>query len=271
MTEIIEVIEHSSQKITAAEVRENCPATLKDLADQIAAHLKTACKYDEKAQQHYTSIGQHLAEAKKLCDEGGFNAFREKYCPDLERTRVYELLAIGNGKKSLEDTRADTRKRAAKHRAKKLGLSAEREPGGEAVGDVRYVTDSRGQTAGAGHTLTIPGNGDASDTVKEQTVEAVTPALADTPKDEGLFLFTRVVMQLEHCLGNHKPERFLKTAVPRNDLAKAGKFLSELAKLKKSDTKPTSVVDAGSNATVSAVESADEMKVKHEAAEELAA
>jgi hypothetical protein len=53
------------------------------------------------------------ATAHGACDEGGFNAFRDKFFPSLGQSRVYELLAIGTGKKTVEETRADKRPRRA--------------------------------------------------------------------------------------------------------------------------------------------------------------
>src|SRR5262249_11250141 len=83
-----------------------------DWGTRIAVHLEKARKCEEKAEQHYTTVAQHLARTKEACDDGGFDAFREKFCPDLGRTRVYELLSIGADKKSIEQVRAETRARA---------------------------------------------------------------------------------------------------------------------------------------------------------------
>src|SRR5262249_19834655 len=46
------------------------------------------------------------------------DAFHEKFFSNLGRSRVYELLAIGTGKKTVEDVRKDNRERKAKQRAK---------------------------------------------------------------------------------------------------------------------------------------------------------
>ena len=56
---------------------------------------------------------------KETCDESGFAAFQEKFFPNLGRSRTYELLAIGTGKKSVEEVRASTRERVARYRASK--------------------------------------------------------------------------------------------------------------------------------------------------------
>jgi hypothetical protein len=109
----------AKQKITAAQIKESFPAELEDLGELIAVHLEKSRKYDDKADQHRATAGRYLAQAKDLCDEGGFEAFREKVCPDLGRSRAYELLAIANNKKSVSELRASTRERVARHRANK--------------------------------------------------------------------------------------------------------------------------------------------------------
>jgi hypothetical protein len=110
--------------LTAAQVEKSCPVRLQDLGKRIAAHLAKAAQCDEKVEQHRISAGQLLAEAKKACDGGGFNAFREKFFPNLGKSRAYELLAIATNKKSVEETRADTRERTARSRANKKEAAA---------------------------------------------------------------------------------------------------------------------------------------------------
>jgi hypothetical protein len=79
------------------------------------AHEKAGVEL-RKADNHWNTISQLLAEVKEKCDGGGFMAFQSKYCPDLGRSRIYELLAIGSGKKTLEESRAEKRKRVTKSR-----------------------------------------------------------------------------------------------------------------------------------------------------------
>jgi hypothetical protein len=72
-----------------------------------------------KANDNWTTVTQLLAEAKAKCSTDGFKAFKKKYCPDLSRSRIYELLQIGSGKKTIEESRAAKRKSVAKSRGKK--------------------------------------------------------------------------------------------------------------------------------------------------------
>jgi hypothetical protein len=240
----------TERKLTAAQVEENCPAALQDLGKRIAAHFDKARKYQEKAEQHYTAIAQHLAKAKEACDAGGFNAFREKFFPELGRTRTYELLAIATNKKSVEETKAGTRKRVAKHRAKKAGASV-------------TVTDKLAPEAEGVPTEVAPA--DAHNIVPEQTPEAAKPRRAVTPKDEALFDFTARVCELIRVTRGQKLKRFAAAAVKADELAKLGKFLTDLANLKKGSAKPTATVPG--NDTVSAERSAEDVKAKRAARE----
>jgi hypothetical protein len=107
-------------KITAAEIEgDQCPRFILNLSKQIAVHLERARKAEGKAEQHYIAIQQLLEKAKQNCDAGGFAAFQAKFCPDLGRSRTYELKAIATGKKTIEDARASSRERQARCRARK--------------------------------------------------------------------------------------------------------------------------------------------------------
>jgi hypothetical protein len=118
-------------QVTADQIEKDCPAQLSNLGKRIAAHLEKADKYDDKANNHRISAGQLLAEAKQACDDGGFTAFRERFCPNLGKSRAYELLAIASGKKSVEQVR---------------GANAERKRRQRDAASVRDVTESRPPT-----------------------------------------------------------------------------------------------------------------------------
>ncbi len=160
-------------KVTAAQVGSNCPSTLQDLGKRIAAHLDKAHKCEEKAEQHYATVGQLLTQAQDVCDDGGFTAFRERFCPDLAKSRAYELLAIATNKKTLEEIRADTRQRVAKHRAKKKAL--------------RYVTEA----ANANSTdlqqvnrIGVTSQSDASAAGIDNSAEIISSPRGEVPKGD---------------------------------------------------------------------------------------
>ena len=53
-----------------------------------------------------------------------------------------------------------------------------------------------------------------------------------SPKDNALVAFNERVLDLVRRIGEHKPMRFVETSVNADDLARVGKFLSDLATLK---------------------------------------
>ena len=121
-------------KVTAKQIENDCPTEVEDLGHRIAAHIQAARGYEAKAHEkagvelrkadnNWTTVTQLLTEAKAKCDTGGFEAFKEKYCPDLSCSRIYELLQIGSGKKTLEESRAAKRASVAKSWGKKVSTT----------------------------------------------------------------------------------------------------------------------------------------------------
>lgn len=97
---------------------------LEQIGREISARVEKLDKIGVKAVDHVNSINHLLAEAEKLCETPEvFAAFKRDHCPDLSRSRTYELLAIKGGRKSLENIRASTRARVTKHRAGKKGVT----------------------------------------------------------------------------------------------------------------------------------------------------
>jgi hypothetical protein len=239
--------DHKTVKITAAQVEKDCPVILQDLGKRIAAHLEKARKCEEKAEQHYTSVAKHLANAKQACDEEGFTAFREKFCPKMSQSRAYELLSIANNKKSVEEIRAATRARVARHRANKAADSV-------------TVTEA---TEPAHEALTPVGGGGAINTASEQRPKSAELPGAVAPNDGALNHFSEIIVELVGRTRKCKPEHFVEAAVCADDLAELGKFLTDLAGLKNSQAKRTIQGDGA----VSAEQSAEDMKAKYAALE----
>ena len=118
-----------SDLLTAADI-ERYPEFSLDLQDtpigrlfslgwNIEARLEKVDQYGAKAADMAISAARLIDEAKKLCDLEGFAAFKRFHCPSLAKSRTYELLAIESGTKTVEEIRAATRERVAKHRAEK--------------------------------------------------------------------------------------------------------------------------------------------------------
>jgi hypothetical protein len=211
----------AAPKLTAAQIEKDCPLRLRQIGKEITERLTKADRQTQLAQDHLTAIEQLLAEAKKLCDNGGYKKFHELFCPQLGKSQAYAMLAIAAGKKTLAEHRASNRARVAKHRAKKADLSV-------------TVTD-KSQPASSERPESRPEDApaDAPGIVPDQKPEAAAPRRGATPKDEALFDFTAVVLELVRRTRGHKVGRFAKTAVKADDLAKLGKFLTDLADLKK--------------------------------------
>jgi hypothetical protein len=97
---------------------------LEQIGREITARVEKLDKLGAKAVDQVDSIDYLLAEAKKLCETAeAFAAFKQKHCPELGRSRTYELLAIKEGRKGREEIRALTRARVAKHRAGKRAVT----------------------------------------------------------------------------------------------------------------------------------------------------
>jgi hypothetical protein len=107
-------------------------AELEALGNQIAVRVRIMRDYDaaaeekagyelRKAQDERDTIHNVLlVQARTKCKEAGesFEKFRKQYCPDLSRSRLYAVLAIADGRKTVEQDRAEKRESVAKFRAK---------------------------------------------------------------------------------------------------------------------------------------------------------
>jgi hypothetical protein len=58
------------------------------------------------------------------------------------------------------------------------------------------------------------------------------PRTTVAPGDQALFGFSACVLELKRRIGTHQPTRFAGTAVAADELAKLGKFLTDLARVK---------------------------------------
>ena len=163
---------------------------LEEIGKQIAERLKKVRQYEERAaekagvelkqaQNHRDSIAQLLAEAKQQCSGLGFKVFKEKYCPDLGKSRIYELLAIGEGRKTAEEVRSATRERTAKARADKES----------ATGDVADTSVS----LGTGQALSVDSLGDRA---KEQITAALNEAEASAEQRKALYAGAQIVNEV---------------------------------------------------------------------------
>ncbi len=209
--------------VTADQVQTDCPDLLQNLAKRIEVHLEKASKYKEKADQHYRTVGQYLAEAQQACDEGGFKAFRERFFPQLGKSRVHELLQIATNKKSVEEVRAGTLERVTRHRANKASSVT--------------VTEKPNECE---EPKNIPSRA-VEDTVAQPkpASEGTKPGRTIDPGDESVSNFTTVVMELVRLTQKKQPDHFAKSAVPTHELSRVATLLTGLATLKSSACRAT--------------------------------
>jgi hypothetical protein len=137
----------ADKEAEAETKRATAKAELEKIGNEIAARVNNVRKYDaaaeekagyelRKAQDERDTINNVLlVQARAKCKEAGesFEKFRKQYCPDLSRSRLYVALAIADGRKTVEQDRAEKRESVAKSRAK--GASST-----WAVGDTPRVT-----------------------------------------------------------------------------------------------------------------------------------
>ena len=85
------------------------------LVGAIKAHIAKGDKAKDKAEQHYIAAGQYLKQLKDDCPDQ--QTFLEKVEKEIGigKSRTYELLQIGDGRKTVAEVRADTATRVAKH------------------------------------------------------------------------------------------------------------------------------------------------------------
>jgi hypothetical protein len=214
--------ELTEPKFTAQQIETDCPDVLKRIGKEITARIKKAGKQIEQAQNHSISVDKLIAQARELCNDGGFTAFQRMFFPDLGKSRVYELLAIGTNKKSAEETRADTRSRVAKHRANKAADAQFRYSNGSSE------PDEQG-------TIKEPDEIEAPSIASQQSTEPAKPRNGVAPGNEALSGFTVRVLELNRTTENRPPGRFFKTAVPVEVLERVGNLLINIAKHKKFD------------------------------------
>jgi hypothetical protein len=114
------------------------PAQVVNLARRIRALVEKGDRAAEKAEQFYKAAGIHIKEIKQKQSEHWETIVREQ-C-GVGRSRAYELMAIADGKTTLEKVRADTNDRQKVHRAKSESVMSRtpqpgsaREPAGAEV------------------------------------------------------------------------------------------------------------------------------------------
>jgi hypothetical protein len=107
----------SGTLFTAKSIKENCPTKLVELGERITEAIKRADRHEEMKWQAADTASKLLTEARQACDKRGFHAFCERF--GIGRSRACQLLAIGAGKKTYAQTRAENVERNKQFRARK--------------------------------------------------------------------------------------------------------------------------------------------------------
>lgn len=93
--------------------------TLESLGREAKARIDQGDKAKDRAEQMYISAGLYLKEAKARVEKRKditWVQYLVKHCP-VGKSRSYELIAIADGRKTVEEVRIATNERKAKHRA----------------------------------------------------------------------------------------------------------------------------------------------------------
>jgi hypothetical protein len=245
--------ELTGPKYTAAQIANDCPARLQQIARVIAEEYEEICK---QADRSVIAINNLITEAQGLCDVGGYDKFRELFCPQLGKSQTYVRLAIANGKTTLVEHRAKERERKQKTRANQKAAVAN-------SGTVPEMSD----TGAEAPTAPADGEPDTTSIASEQTPEPTKSRSSVNPGDEALMGFSSVVCRLIQITRNKKTGRFAKTSVTADDLERLGTFLIAIANFKKSHAdKPARITARLDNGEVSAAEqSAEEIETERRA------
>jgi hypothetical protein len=235
-------------KLTAEQIETDCPERLRQIGEQIKVRLgkmdKEAAAY-KRVLNHGIAVEKLLAEARSLCDDAGFQKFRELVCPQLSQSQAYKLLAIASGKKTFAEHQAEERERKRRTRAK--------------------------QRAGAANSGTVP---EQSEPPTDEDTAATDAATADgqpelpkpgsrtshapSVKDNALTDFNSLIARLLQKTHKANPRRFIDTAISPVDLSNLAKFILDVADLKSQSSAEISTEDR--KAQHAALEAADDQE-----------
>jgi uncharacterized protein YoxC len=188
----------------------------------------------KKANQKKAALEKALLEARVLCKAAGedFKAFQEKFAPDYKRTQLYQILAIADGRKTVEEVREGARDRKRKQRAGQSSVTEGDVTDSAAEGEAKPapVTGSverpLDQVRAASAALA-----DEADTKDDRSSDAVAKSCSRAADDSALSSFSARALELVRMTKNREPARYAKTAVSAADLNTLGQFLMDLARL----------------------------------------
>ena len=98
---------------------------------EFEAHAEEKAGFElKKAAEKRAALEQALVEAHALCEAAGesFKTFQEKYAPNYKRTRLYQVLAIADGRTTVEDVRKGNRERKRRQRVRGRDVTDDASP-----------------------------------------------------------------------------------------------------------------------------------------------
>jgi hypothetical protein len=205
------------------------------LCQKISICIEKAETAVKKAEQFYTTAAQHIRTLQEQFKQT-WQLLLKEHC-GFGRTRAFQILAIADGRASVEAIRDGN--------AERQRISRERMKQQESV---------------TSRTVVVPVGIEAG-TMTEPEVEAgdiradVTPTRppVNVQHDTAGEQFDAHVLELIRRTKGAKPQRFLKTAVPTGDLYELAVFLTELVALKKLATEGDPTKDKPEQAAIAPV------------------
>jgi hypothetical protein len=241
--------ETNGAQVTATQIEKDCPARLQQIGREIAERLKKAEKQAKLAADHVIAVDKLLAEAKGLCDGGGFNKFRELFCPQLGKSQAYALRAIAAGKKTLAEHRTEERKRKRKSRANQKAVAA-------SSGTVPEKSEPEAPGA-----PTEAGAVEPTSIAPEQTPEPTKMPSLGMPCHNVLLEVTARVDGLIRKIGRREPGQFTGIGVETDRIVKLAVFLLDLANHKEPGiVKSMPIIARPDRCTGSAEQSAEDVR-----------
>jgi hypothetical protein len=210
------------------------------LIKTIRAHIAKGDHDQKKAEQHYTSAGQHLETLKKCGAHKLHGLTWEQFVKEkcgISRERADQLIRIGNGTTTVEKERADTAQRMQKLRAEPVSRDTGHDPEDvrALASVVRLMADDQQVSRPTPRALpprSLQGAWDAaSAAVKQEFIEAnvveLTALLAELRKRAVAAVVERASEQLAPPASPPLPAP-TPTEVPRYS-GRAAKLLSSTA------------------------------------------
>ena len=115
-----------NEKAEVQVLADRARAAVSALARRVKVLTEKGDRAAEKAEQFYKAAGIHIRQIKEESLDNWETIVREQ-C-NIGRSRAYELMAIADGKTTLEKVRASTNERQKIHKAKSQSVNNGRKP-----------------------------------------------------------------------------------------------------------------------------------------------